>query len=60
MHAQNVLRKLRLGSGLILMAFVMSHLGNLVIGIHSLAALEAWRATLMGPWKSGVVFAGGR
>ncbi len=53
MHAPTVLRNARLISGLILMAFVTSHLGNLLIGIHSLAALEAWRATLMGPWKSG-------
>lgn len=49
-----MLRRARLLSGLVLMAFVTSHLGNLLIGIHSLAALEAWRATLMGPWKSGI------
>ncbi|MBI3371334.1 MAG: (2Fe-2S)-binding protein [Betaproteobacteria bacterium] len=53
MHAPTVLRNARLLSGLVLMAFVTSHLGNLLIGIHSLAALETWRATLMGPWKSG-------
>jgi adenylate cyclase len=53
MHAQTVLRNARLVSGLILMVFVASHLTNLLIGIHSLAAMEAWRATLMGPWKTG-------
>ena len=53
MHAESVLRNARLVSGLILMVFVASHLANLLIGIHSLAALEAWRATLMGPWKTG-------
>jgi hypothetical protein len=60
MQAGTVVRKLRLASGLILMAFVASHLTNLLIGIHSLAAMEAWRATLMGPWKIGVGFADGR
>jgi adenylate cyclase len=39
-----MLRRARLLSGLVLMVFVTSHLGNLLIGIHSLAALEAWRA----------------
>jgi adenylate cyclase len=53
MHAGTVVRNLRLASGLVLMAFVTSHLTNLLIGIHSLAAMETWRATLMGPWKTG-------
>jgi len=34
------------------MAFVAGHLANLAIGIHSLAAMEAWRAHLMDPWRS--------
>jgi adenylate cyclase len=54
MHAQTVLRNVRLASGLVLMAFVASHLANLLIGIHSLAAMEAWRAHLMDPWRTGV------
>ena len=49
-----MVRNVRLVSGLILMAFVASHLTNLMIGIHSLAAMETWRATLMGPWRSGL------
>src|SRR5687767_3093440 len=46
------LRGLRLATGLILMAFVTGHLINLSLGIHSLAAMEAWRPLLMGPWRS--------
>ena len=44
---------MRLVTGLVLMAFVAGHLANLAIGIHSLAAMEAWRAHLMDPWRSG-------
>jgi adenylate cyclase len=36
------------------MAFVAGHLANLAIGIHSLAAMEAWRGRLMDPWRTGV------
>ncbi len=48
-----MLRRVRLVSGLILMAFVTGHLANLTLGIHSLALMEAWRPVLMGPWRSG-------
>lgn len=54
MHAGGVVRSLRLASGLVLMAFVAGHLANLAIGMHSLAAMEAWRAHLMDPWRSGL------
>jgi adenylate cyclase len=54
MHAESLIRNVRLVSGLILMAFVLSHLANLTLGIHSLAAMEAWRPVLMGPWRSGI------
>ena len=47
-----MVRSLRLASGLVLMAFVAGHLANLAIGMHSLAAMEAWRAHLMDPWRS--------
>lgn len=47
------LRRVRLASGLILAAFVTCHLVNLAIGLHSLAALEAWRARLTVPWTTG-------
>src|SRR5258706_5013897 len=51
MQAATVVRNARLVSGLVLMAFVTGHLANLIIGIHSLAAMEAWRAQLMDPWR---------
>jgi adenylate cyclase len=54
MHAATLVRNARLVSGLILMAFVLSHLSNLTLGIHSLGAMEAWRPVLMGPWRSGI------
>lgn len=47
-------RNFRLVSGLVLLAFVTGHLANLMLGMHSLAAMEAWRAVLMGPWRSGI------
>jgi adenylate cyclase len=61
MHVKTVLRNARLVSGLILMAFVVSHLANLSLGLNSLATMEAWRATLLGPWQSttGRVLLGG-
>ena len=46
------LRRLRLVTGLVLMAFVTGHMVNLALGIHSLAAMEHWRPWLMGPWRS--------
>ena len=52
MQAGRAVRTVRLLSGLVLMAFVAGHLANLAIGIHSLAAMEAWRAHLMDPWRS--------
>jgi len=60
MQANLLLRNIRLASGLILLAFVVGHLANLAIGLHSLAAMEAWRATLLGPWQgtTGRVFLG--
>ena len=44
---------MRLVTGLVLMAFVVGHLANLALGIHSLAAMEAAREHLMDPWRSG-------
>lgn len=48
------MRTLRLVSGLVLMAFVSGHLANLMLGMHSLAAMEAGRPYLMGPWRTGI------
>lgn len=53
MNADMAVRSVRLVCGLVLMAFVAGHLGNLILGIHSLAAMEAARPYLMGPWRSG-------
>jgi adenylate cyclase len=46
------LRHVRLVTGLVLMAFVTGHMANLMLGMHSLAAMESWRPWLMGPWRS--------
>jgi len=56
MHGGNLVRSLRLASGLVLLAFVTCHLANLAVGLHSLAALEAWRAVLTAPWTRGAAF----
>jgi adenylate cyclase len=53
MHAEKLVRSVRLVSGLVLMMFVTCHLANLAIGIRSLAEMEAWRATLTMPWTTG-------
>ena len=54
MRGGSVVRNVRLLSGLVLMAFVITHLANLSIGLQSLAAMEAWRAKLMDPWRTGI------
>ena len=48
------LRGVRLITGLVLMLFVTGHMANLMLGMHSLAAMEHWRPWLMGPWRSGL------
>jgi adenylate cyclase len=53
MRGEALVRNVRLVSGLVLMAFVTCHLANLAIGLHSLATMEAWRATLTMPWTTG-------
>src|SRR5258706_7178278 len=52
MRGGSLIRNLRLLSGLVLMTFVAGHLSNLIIGIHSLAAMEVWRQHLMDPWRT--------
>ncbi|MBM3368519.1 MAG: (2Fe-2S)-binding protein [Betaproteobacteria bacterium] len=54
MSADLALRSVRLACGLVLMAFVAGHLGNLILGLHSLVLMEAARPYLMGPWRSGL------
>src|SRR5688572_32070790 len=46
------LRSLRLVTGLVLMLFVAGHMANLMLGMHSLDAMERARPWLMGPWRS--------
>ena len=46
------LRGVRLVTGLVLLLFVTGHMANLMLGMHSLAAMEHWRPWLMGPWRS--------
>ncbi|GGD88530.1 adenylate/guanylate cyclase domain-containing protein [Aureimonas endophytica] len=46
------LRHLRLGSGLVVGAFVTMHIANLALGLVSLDAMEAARPWLSGPWRS--------
>src|SRR5262245_38085448 len=46
------LRGLRLITGLVLMLFVTGHMANLMLGMHSLEAMERARPWLMGPWRS--------
>jgi adenylate cyclase len=48
------LRNLRLATGLVLMLFVTGHMANLMLGMHSLAAMEHWRPWLMGPWRTAL------
>ncbi len=52
MPGKTLIRNLRLVSGLVLMVFVISHLTNLSLGLHSLAAMESWRPRLLGPWRT--------
>ncbi|MGH6943633.1 MAG: adenylate/guanylate cyclase domain-containing protein [Geminicoccaceae bacterium] len=48
----DVTTKLRLASGLTLMAFVASHLVNHALGIHSLATMERGRDVFVAIWRS--------
>ena len=54
MPTQTLLRNLRLVSGLVLMLFVIGHLANLALGLHSLGAMGAWRVLLLDPWRTPV------
>ena len=48
----SMVRNARIVSGLVLLTFVTGHLTNLILGLHSLGAMEAARPYLMGPWRS--------
>ena len=46
-------RRIRLGSGLLLLLFVACHLCNLALGLVSVDAMERWRGALLMPWQTG-------
>ncbi len=52
MPVNTLLRHLRLVSGLVLMLFVIGHLLNLALGLHSVSAMGAWRYLLLDPWRT--------
>ena len=54
MANKTLLRNLRLLSGLVLMCFVIGHLANLALGLHSLGAMGAARVWLLDPWRTSV------
>ena len=45
-------RRLRLGAGLILLAYLITHFGNHALGLISLQAMETGRGWVMGFWRS--------
>src|SRR5215467_863054 len=45
-------RRIRLGSGLLLLLFVAGHLCNLALGLVSVDAMERWRNVLLMPWQT--------
>ena len=47
----HLVRRLRLGSGLVLFAYVASHLLNHAVGLISLEAMEAVRRGFVGFWR---------
>jgi adenylate cyclase len=47
-----IVRRFRLGSGLILLLFVTGHLCNLALGLGSVDAMERWRGVLLMPWQT--------
>ncbi len=52
MPSKTLLRNLRLLSGIVLMLFVVGHLVNLALGMHSLGAMGAGRVWLLDPWRT--------
>lgn len=52
--SERTLRHLRLGSGLIMMTFVVMHLGNLSLGLISPEAADAARPSFLAVWRNPV------
>ena len=47
-----MVRRLRLGSGLVLLVFVLTHFLNHALGLVSLEALDAGRTVFLAVWRS--------
>jgi adenylate cyclase len=47
-----MVRRIRLGSGLLLLLFVAGHLSNLGLGLVSVDAMERSRGALLAPWQT--------
>ena len=52
LYSRLIVRRIRLGSGLILLLFVACHLCNLAVGLVSVDAMERWRSALLIPWQT--------
>ncbi|MDQ0458222.1 2Fe-2S iron-sulfur cluster-binding protein [Rhizobium paknamense] len=51
-RVKRILFQLRLVSGLVLILYVLMHLTNLALGLHSIDAMEKARHVLLFPWMS--------
>ena len=61
MRAGTVVRRLRLATGLVLFAYLVTHYANHALGLVSLAAMEAgrrWFAWLWDGWPGGLLLGG--
>lgn len=54
MNAISLRRTLRLGSGVMLMMFVIEHLVGVSLGLVSVELMDHWRPKLMGVWSTPV------
>jgi adenylate cyclase len=52
LYSRLIVRRVRLGTGLLLLVFVAGHLANLALGLVSVDAMERWRGTLLMPWQT--------
>ena len=52
MTVRSIATRVRLASGLVLMAFALTHLLNHTLGIHSLAAMEAGGRIFVAVWRT--------
>ena len=52
MGTREIVNRLRLGSGLVLLVYVFAHLTNHAFGIVSLEVMDAGRAVTILPWRT--------